>query len=145
MENPLKSAYIRFENEEVDKVLDQAVNAVLTLQPVKKIKKYSKTIVISGSFFLITLLVSIVIAYSKSSNHGMGSYSSINRPFNQDVSRVPTNFSGLALYGNITNIDNKSFNYKIHWGVFPKGRFLDQRDDLNRTPRGPVFSFRKVG
>jgi hypothetical protein len=139
MENPIKSAYVRFpENEEVDKVIEETVNAIVDLKPVKKIKKYSKTILISGSFFLVTLLLSIVIAYSRSSNHGMGSYSAINRPFSNDVSKVPANFSGLALYGNVTSIDNKSFNYKIHWGILPKGAFLDQRDDLKRTPRGPI-------
>ncbi len=123
---------------DAQKKIQETFDAIMELEPVIKVKKYSKTLIAVVSFFLVTLFISIVIAYSKSSNRGLGTYTTINRPFKSDMSQVPNNFTGLAIYGNITSVDTRSYNYKVHFGIFPKGQLLDEQDDLSRSPRGAV-------
>ena len=104
-----------------------------------KVKKVSRTLATIVGFFIITSLLALTIAYSKKGKHGLGTFEVINRPFQNDYSRPPDNFSGMNIYGNLTSIDTKSFSFKIHFGLFPRGNLLDTRDDLNRTPRGQVI------
>lgn len=132
-----KSSYVRFDEAPAEM---SPVNAPDFIKPIAQTtKKYSKTMLISIAFFLFTFILSVAIAYSKNSNHGLGTYATINRPFQDDVARVPDNFTGLAIYGNITSIDPRTFTFKIHFSILPKGQILDTRDDLNRTPRGQII------
>ncbi len=141
-----KTNYVRFSDIEDEEAFAElpspnmgSVPAIM--QPtVKKIKKYSKTLLICISFFLLTLFLSITIAYGTSNNHGLGTLSVINRK-TDDLSKPTSNFTGLLMYGNVTNIDTRGFSLKIHFSIFPKGDLMDPRDDLNRTPRGVVSFF----
>lgn len=132
------SSHFDILKDNAQKKIQETFDAIMELEPVIKVKKYSKTLVAVVSFFLLTMLISIVISYSKSSNHGLGTYTTINRPYKSDMSQVPANFTGLAIYGNITSIDSRTYNYKVHFGIFPKGSLLDEQDELARSPRGAI-------
>lgn len=54
------------------------------------VKKYSKSFIIVMGFLLLTTLISIIIAYSKNSTLGMGTYTTINRVDNW---LIPDNFT----------------------------------------------------
>jgi hypothetical protein len=49
-----------------------------------------------------------------------------------DGTMPPTNFSGIAMYANLSNIDQSSFSFKIHFDSKPAGFYRDESDPLER-------------
>jgi hypothetical protein len=59
----------------------------------------------------------------------------------KDPSRFPPGFSGIALYGNVSNVDTKGHLLKLLVEFRPKGEFLYAEDPLKRSLTKPVLDY----
>lgn len=83
-----KTRYVRFNNK------DTFIPISIEIDD-PKIKKFSKSFIIVSGFLLLTTLLSILVAYGKNSNLGMGTYTCINRVNNW---LIPDNFTVRSSY-----------------------------------------------
>ena len=77
-----RKKYVRFNDQDIE------IMHLKLEHP--KVKKYSKSVMIVAGFLVLTTIISVLIAYGKSSKLGMGTFTSINRI---DGWSVPANFS----------------------------------------------------
>ena len=80
--NAFRNKYIRFSEENLAAISNEFNTP--------KIKKFSKSLVIVLGFLMLTTILSILVAYGKQSNLGIGTFTSINRIKNWDI---PDNFT----------------------------------------------------
>lgn len=101
-----KTKYVRFNNK------DTFIPISIEIED-PKIKKFSKSFVIVSAFLIVTTLLSIIVAYGKNSNLGMGTYTSINRINNW---LIPDNFNvrrSIHYKGTGDIWKSDKFRYKI--------------------------------
>jgi hypothetical protein len=56
----------------------------------------------------------------------------------KDPSKVPPGFHGIALYGNVSNVDTKGYLLKLLVEFRPKGDYLYTDDPMKRSLTKPV-------
>ena len=52
---------------------------------------------------------------------------------------TPHNFSGVALYTNLTSFNVRELTFQFHVEAFPRGDLQDKRDELGHSPASPVL------